>query len=303
MQRSKTYRFVYFDRCNMCCSTTEQVFLGQRLDHRQGWWPKNRPGITTPIFQCRACDLIYSNPMPVPQELGQHYDVAPEDYWSNPHSEATRDYFADQIAMYIRLSKRDPHACTALDIGAGVGNGMVALGQAGFEVCGLEPSLSFRRAAIERLGIPPSRLTLGSVENADFPPKSFDFISFSAVLEHLADPAEALRKTVIWLKPDGLMYVEVPSSAFLLSRLVRLFYRLTGANHVINTCPMHAPYHLYEFGLKSFEKHGPGAGYALAFHEYYPCAAYMARWLVRPFNAVMKRTDTGMQLAVWLRKL
>src|SRR5215469_16131591 len=120
MQRSKTYRFVYFDRCNMCCSTTEQVFLGQRLDHRQGWWPKNRPGITTPIFQCRACDLIYSNPMPVPQELGQHYDVAPEDYWSNPHSEATRDYFADQIAMYIRLSKRDPHACTALDIGAGV---------------------------------------------------------------------------------------------------------------------------------------------------------------------------------------
>jgi len=66
---------------------------------------------------------------------------------------------------------------------------------------------------------------------------------------------------------------------------------------------MHTPYHLYEFGLKSFEKHSPGAGYAVAFHEYYPCATNMARWLARPFNAVMKWTDTGMQLAVWLRKI
>jgi hypothetical protein len=71
---------------------------------------------------------------------------------------------------------------------------------------------------------------------------------------------------------------------------------------VINTCPMHVPYHLYEFGLESFRKHGAGAGYSVAFHEYYPCAGYMPRWLIGPFNSVMKWTNTGMQLAVWLRK-
>jgi 2-polyprenyl-3-methyl-5-hydroxy-6-metoxy-1,4-benzoquinol methylase len=240
--------------------------------------------------------------MPIPQELAQHYDVTPENYWTDSYFQVNPDYFAGQIATYERLSKRDPHASTALDIGAGVGNAMVALSRAGFEVRGLEPSASFRRAAIERMGIAPGQLTLDSVESADLPPNSFDFVNFGAVLEHLTDPAEALRKTVMWLKPGGLMHVEVPSSAFLLSRLVRLFYRLSGANYVINTCPMHVPYHLYEFGLESFVRHGPGAGYSVAFHEYYPCAGYMPQWLVLPFNAVMKWTDTGMQLAVWLRR-
>ena len=140
------------------------------------------------------------------------------------------------------------------------------------------------------------------VEDAVFPEDSFDFINFAAVLEHLADPATALQKLTGWLKPDGVMYVEVPSSAFLLSRLVRLFYQLTGSDYVINTCPMHVPYHMYEFGLKSFTCHGRQTGYTVVFHEYFPCAGYMPKVLIRPFNAVMRWTDTGMQLAVWLRK-
>lgn len=99
------------------------------------------------------------------------------------------------------------------------------------------------------------------------------------------------------------MYVEVPSSAFLLSRIVRLFYWFTGAgDYVINTCPMHVPFHLYEFGLESFTRHGLKAGYSVALHQYYPCASYMPRWAISPFNAIMRRTRTGMQLAVWLTK-
>lgn len=64
---------------------------------------------------------------------------------------------------------------------------------------------------------------------------------------------------------------------------------------------MHVPYHLYEFGLKSFQRHGARAGYTVSFHEYYPCAGYMPPRLVGLFNTIMKWTDIGMQLAVWLR--
>ena len=249
------------------------------------------------------CGLIYPNPMPIPETLDQHYDMAPEDYWTDSYFHVDHDYLVGQINTFVRLSQRSPQTCSALDIGAGIGKAMVALDRAGFEVSGIEPSPSFRRWAIDRMGIPDGRLQLGSIERADFPLNSFDFINFAAVLEHLTDPAAALQKTVGWLKPGGLMYVEVPSAAFLLSRLVRLFYRLTGAGgYVINTSPLHVPYHLYEFGLESFVRHGARAGYAVAFHEHYPCAGYMPRWLIGPSNAVMRWTDTGMQLAVWLRK-
>jgi SAM-dependent methyltransferase len=292
----------------MCCSGVEhQRFIGRRLDHPQGLWPERKPGITTSIFRCRVCGLIYANPLPIPEDLGQHYEVAPEDYWTEAHFVVPSDYMVHQVRTFERLTKRAPRDSTALDIGVGLGKAMVALQEAGFDTHGIEPSASFRRAAIERKGISPDALSLVSIEDSDFPPDSFDFINFMVVLEHLVDPASVLRKVVRWLKPSGLLHVEVPSSAFLLTRLVRVFYRLTGANFSINASPLHPPYHLYEFGLESFIKHGPAAGYIVTFHEYYPSAVdmpagYMPRWLVPYIDKVMKWTDTGMQLAVWLRK-
>lgn len=303
MRRSKNYRFIYSDRCNMCGAEPEfQVFLGRRLDRRQGLWPKWKPGITTSILQCRVCALIYADPMPIPETLEQHYDITPETYWATPDVESASPDYSETIRTFARLSQRTPHTCSALDIGAGLGKAMVAFARAGFDVFGIEPSPSFHRAAIERSGIREDRLSLASVERADFPPASFDFINLSAVLEHVMDPADVLERTARWLKPHGLMHVEVPSSKFLLSRLVGLFYRLTGANYVINTCPMHAPFHLYEFGLESFVRLGRRTGYSVALHEYVPCAGYMPAWLIGPFNTLMKATDTGMQLIVWLRK-
>ena len=279
-----------------------QSRIGQRLDKQQGLFPRRKSGITTSIFECRVCGLMYPNPMPIPESLDQHYDVDPEEYWADAYFNIDPEYLKDQIKIFERLTGRAPQESAVLDIGAGIGKAMVAYERAGFDVQGFEPSASFRDAAINRMAISPDRLQLSSIETADYADNSFDFINFAAVLEHLIDPAEALRKTTDWLKPGGVTYVEVPSSAFLLSRLVRLFYQATAADYVINTCPMHVPYHTYEFGLKSFLKHGKKSNYSVAFHDYYPCASYMPNFLIKPFNKVMKSTNTGMQLAVWLKK-
>src|SRR5258708_10566677 len=99
---SKTYRFVYSNRCNMCSSGMEhQVFIGRRLDQRQGLWPRSKPGITTSIFRCKHCNLIYSNPTPIPETIEQHYDVAPEDYW--PEAEALPEFPACNISTFELL--------------------------------------------------------------------------------------------------------------------------------------------------------------------------------------------------------
>lgn len=286
----------------MCGAGKEkQKYLGMRLDRRQGLWPKKVAGVGVPIYRCGVCGLVYANPMPLPQSVEEHYDVAPEAYWTKEYFSEAEEYFSQQIATWCKLTKRSCESAKALDIGAGIGKAMRALQRAGFEVWGIEPSPSFRERAIQ-MGVDPQRLLLTSVEEAEFPEGMFDFINFSAVVEHLADPSVALEKALRWLSPKGLMYVEVPSSSFLLARLVHVFYRLTGAPYVIHISPMHPPYHLYEFGLRSFLLHGERVGYQVVHHEYCPCGGYMPRWLIPLFNAVMRWTDTGMQLMVWLKR-
>src|SRR5206468_6834057 len=118
---------------------------------------------------------------------------------------------------------------------------------AGFDTYGIEPSPEFRKGALAHGGVSGDRLALGAVEYADFPAEHFDFISFGAVLEHLQSPSKSLERALGWLKPGGIMHAEVPSSRWLISRLVNAYYRLCGTLLVTNVSPMHVPYHLFEF--------------------------------------------------------
>jgi ubiquinone/menaquinone biosynthesis C-methylase UbiE len=190
----------------------------------------------------------------------------------------------------------------SLDIGAGLGKAMVALGNAGFDAHGFEPSKPFYERAISKMGIRPERLRLGMIETVDYPEGTFDFITFGAVLEHLYDPSAAIVKAMRWLKPGGLVHIEVPSSAWLINRLVNFYYRLAGTDYVANISPMHEPFHLYEFGLRSFREHALRQGYQIAFYEYYVCETYLPRAADFILKPLMRRTNTGMQLCVWLRK-
>lgn len=192
---------------------------------------------------------------------------------------------------------------TALDLGAGIGKSMVALSTAGFEVEGFEPSEIFREKAIERMGVNAKKLKLGVIEDIDYPSENFDFITFGAVLEHLYDPNQAILKALSWLKKDGVIHIEVPSSDWLLAAIINKIYRLMGSNYVTNLSPMHEPFHLYEFILDSFEKNAELNDYIVAYHEYYVCRLYHIPKLFHPIlKWYMAKTDKGMQLAIWLKR-
>jgi len=121
-------------------------------------------------------------------------------------------------------------------------------------------------------------------------------------LEHLYNPSGSIKKALKWLKPGGVIHIEVPSSDWLINKLINLFYKMKLSDYVGNLSPMHEPFHLYEFGLKSFEQHAKQNDYEIAFHEYYVCQTFMPRILDKFIKPYMKRTNTGMQLCVWLRK-
>jgi len=86
-------------------------------------------------------------------------------------------------------------------------------------------------------------------------------------------------------------------------RFINAYFALRGTNYVTNISPMHAPFHLYEFTLGSFEKNGARLGYAIAHHRYDVCAVMNLPRVIHPLlKWWMGRTDTGMQLTVYLRK-
>lgn len=299
MDQRLSYTFVPAPACVMCGSERSRV-LGRRLRGHQGLRPRQRRTIATTVVQCGACGLIYANPRPVPATLGQHYDLAPEEYWTDDYLSGAVQSFTGEAQQFLELWKGSGKP-RALDVGAGLGKAMRTLERHGFDVFGFEPSRTFHAQALER-GISADRLQLAAIEDAAYAPGSFDFVAMGAVLEHLHHPADSIERAFGWLAPGGLMHIEVPSTSWLLGRALNLVYRMQGVDCVTNLSPMHPPFHLYEFSLESFRRHGQRAGYDVIAHQLFIgdtfAPAPLAGWL----SEVMRRTGTGMQLQVWLGK-
>ena len=297
------YLFTEVEECNLCLNkTADNKILGQRLNKSQGFNPKMKTGISVSVIECSKCSLIYSSPQPIPVDIQDHYGVPPENYWKDEYFVNDPNYFSFQInevKKFISFEK----GMTALDVGAGLGKCMISLENAGFDVYGVEPSETFRNKAIEKMNIDSDRLKLGMLEEVDYDANSFDFITFGAVLEHLYDPAQSIKQVLKWLKPNGIIQIEVPSSKWLIPKIFNLYFKLRRTNYVTNLSPMHEPFHMYEFDLESFRQLATRLDFEIVKHRYEVCKIYYVPKFLHPIlRWYMKKTDRGMQLTVYLRK-
>ena len=289
--------------CEMCGSPTgSHKVLGQRLNQSQGLSPHKKTGISVSVKKCTQCKLIYASPQPIPHNILDHYGVPPDDYWPANYFELSPEHSASELSHLFKFLTMSP-GMRALDVGAGIGKSMIAFEKAGFETYGLEASEPFYQLAVNKMGIDPSRLKLTTIEEADYPDSYFDFIEFGAVLEHFYHPADCIKRSLKWLKPGGIIHLEVPSSSWLIAKMLNFYYRLRGTNYVTNISPMHTPFHLYEFSLNSFAELGKHLGFSVVGHRHEVCKIYYLPKFLHPlFNKIMKSTDTGMQLIVYLKK-
>jgi 2-polyprenyl-3-methyl-5-hydroxy-6-metoxy-1,4-benzoquinol methylase len=299
----KKYSFKEISVCEMCGDqTANHKVLGQRLNKSQGYRPKTKTGISVSIIKCTNCGLIYSNPQPIPFDLQDHYGTPPEEYWKEEYFVWHPTYFSSQIEEAKKLLDFKS-GMKALDIGAGLGKAMLSMQSKDFDVYGLEPSIPFYERAISKMGIDREKLKLGAIEDLDYEPEFFDFITFGAVFEHLYEPSLCLEKALSWLKPNGVIHIEVPSTKWLLPKFMNFYFKLIGTNYVTNLSPMHTPFHLHEFDLKSFNKLSGKLNFKVENYKYDVCSIYyfpkIFHGLLRSY---MKATNKGMQLTVYLRK-
>jgi len=302
--KRQQYYFEQVVNCEMCGSNTDyHKILGQRLNHSQGLNPKNVSGITVSVMKCSNCNLIYSNPLPIPFDIQNHYGLPPEEYWNEVNYDWNENYFSEQIKKTKELLDFKT-GMKALDCGAGIGKGMLSLQHAGFDTYGFEPSVPFYERALSQMKVNPDRLQAGMLEDVSYPENSFDFVNFGAVLEHFYHPDDCIHQAMKWLKPGGVLHIEVPSSKHLIAKLLNMYYWLRGTNFVTHLSPMHPPFHLYEFDVKSFSENSKMHNeYSIAYYKDDVGTIFHGPGFIQPIlKKYMELTKTGLQLAIWLRK-
>jgi len=208
-------------RCILCDSPERSILF------QQGEWS---------VYRCDGCGLGLLDPRPDPEELNELYSSG----YFDSHYDAGLKIDSPEMARRLSQEKhriRFFHGVKTsgklLDIGCGMGYFLHACRLAGYDVEGMDISHDSAAYVINTLGIP---VTVGVVDDVEYPPESFDIVTMWHFLEHARQPVQYLQKVRRWLKPDGILVVDVPN------------YQGTDAQKMWDSwAGWSLPYHFYHF--------------------------------------------------------
>lgn len=174
------------------------------------------------------CGLIWLDPAPLETELWKAY-ASYHTHTRNPSNRAERLILslANRLARamffpvwainglraeaddikYMTLKNRP--AGKLLDVGCGGGRFMKRMKRLGWEVEGIDFDANATSRIASRYGM---KTYTGDLVANRIPGNSFDAITLSHVIEHLADPEKTLRECLHLLKPGGKLIVVTPNA-------------------------------------------------------------------------------------------
>jgi 2-polyprenyl-3-methyl-5-hydroxy-6-metoxy-1,4-benzoquinol methylase len=238
--------------CPMCRSQ-ERKRIGARggRAHRYG------KGAETQVVRCLDCDLIYTRPTLIPQ--------------TNPYaSESTDEYFhqhdsqwrtADGEVLAEFAEKVLGRKGEALELGCGRGDLLAGAAKRGWAVSGIEMTPEYARIA-EARGI---KVDCCPVEESDLLNRAgaYDLVIIAAILEHLYDPVETLKRVSRALRPGGLAFIDVPNELSLTMRVGNLYMRACGKDWAVNLSPTFSPFHVVGFSPASLKRALDSTGFRI----------------------------------------
>lgn len=169
------------------------------------------------IVACVKCDHHFVvNPWPDLEVTGfyQSFDYFTQNYehqgiksivedsqWSNwvNHRMTQLDKFC--------ISRLPAGPLDILEQGCLEGRVVSVLSERGHRAIGCDVNAPVARAGRKHFGVD---IRIGTIENCDFKPKSFDLIYSFHTLEHLRDPVRNLAATKALLKHGGMIFFEIP---------------------------------------------------------------------------------------------
>lgn len=233
--------------CKICGNRMEKYF-DKVFDDRYGY-PKYFD-----ILTCAHCGLFQTYPPLQKEEIADlytHYytreDIDPKKIGDDflPESgfiSAARRWFTGNHRIHYDLPVATKKI---LEIGCGDGRSLLQLKAMGYDAHGIETDEHVRKVKDE-LNLP---IHIGTIEDADFGEKQFDYIIANQLIEHIIDLDSFLERCKKLLKDDGLIIFSTPNAGSM--------YRKLCGKKWIN---WHIPYHQQVFTEKSLslllKKHG-----------------------------------------------
>src|SRR5688500_10843564 len=155
------------------------------------------------ISGCRACGLLFVNPLPSANQLQKYYSE--QGTWAERKSDRVKE--PNSVTGRPRpdrlMSALEPHAPRltfpgkVLDFGCGDGKFLNRMKARGWQTYGIEPSTDAAFRSHHRL--------------LDVPQDgSFDFVVLNHGLEHLLDPLNTLQRLAGSLRDGGILFVSTP---------------------------------------------------------------------------------------------
>jgi SAM-dependent methyltransferase len=196
----------------------------------------DRHGKALSTVLCHGCGIITNNPIPNDQELVSFYSTEYRTSYKGATMPRMRQVFRNfgRLERHIRdnleFYENRPNI---LDLGAGSGEFMFLADAMGAHCVGVEPTIDYADYCRNMLGLNVLTQTL---EASNFSDATFDHIRLSHVLEHMNNPIRSLKVLHRWLKPDGLLYIEVPDIASDANHKMR--GRLFHFGHIFNFNPV-----------------------------------------------------------------
>ena len=184
--------------CNLC-GGKEVAILSNR----------SRSGKPLQTVICRVCGLVWSDPRP--HDARQFYEEEYRLSYKHTYSPRPKHVLrAGKVALsrFEKIAQLLAHRKAVLDVGTGGGEFAYLLQALGHSVSGIEPNRGYADHSIQEYGL---TVQVGFVQDAVFPPESFDVVTIWHVLEHTEDPGRVLSLLRSWLKVDGMLVVEVPN--------------------------------------------------------------------------------------------
>lgn len=162
------------------------------------------------LERCLKCGLVFVNPQFSGKDLQGIYKerIDPQaliDYYA---STATPALLASYDAKLAEIEAFVPGKGRLLDFACGAGYLFERAARRGWEAHGLDIG-EWVRSAAEARGL--KNIHVGTLREQGFPEGYFDVIYAAQVLEHLPLPLNDLAELRLLLRPNGILYVDVPN--------------------------------------------------------------------------------------------
>ncbi|MBL8643567.1 MAG: class I SAM-dependent methyltransferase [Rhodospirillaceae bacterium] len=171
----------------------------------------DRNGEPLRTVMCSTCGHVFTNPAPTAEELSAYYGTKYRAEYKGVLTPKRKHILRAGYRALERLERLAPFAAppsVVLDIGAGGGEFAYLLASRGYNVSGIEPNAGYAGYARDTYGLDIQATTL---EQARVEPGAFDVITLHHVFEHLLDVRAGLSLFHGWLKPGGVLVIEVPN--------------------------------------------------------------------------------------------